>query len=1222
MKFKSDIEVQAGLRDSLGSIGTSGQVLSSTGSNVSWINQNEIAHTVSNEVKAGVAINKGQAVYVTGADGTNIIVGLASNTSEATSSKTLGLIDATVAINGFANVVEIGRLAGLNTIGANTGDPVWLGVNGNLIYGLANKPYAPAHLVFIGIVTRVNANNGEIFVNVQNGFELKEIHDVDIITNVPINGDVLGYDGTLWVNKTIAEWLGYTPAPESGSANYIQNQFASAQSANMWISGNVKATGDFEQTGNNVFVNTSYDMYLQTNASGTGIIFRTSGATERMRITSTGNVGIGTTSPNIGGWGKAVTLQGTGNAAFEATDGTVRTSLIAAAGSAGYVSTDTDHPLLFRTNSAERMRITNTGNVGIGTTSPNEKLEVLGAIRLTRTDDTAQFCTIQSTSVSGFLSTSFRPYAGAGLYGEYRFDAKDSTGGTITPLYINTLGNIGIGTTSPTQKLEVIGTSYFSNDIYVGANKGIFFSGNGAYNTGIYSSGGDFLFQTSGVEKMRLNSSGNVGIGTSSPGDKLVISGTNVFARVSNSSAGDGGIKISYQNSDTHGLHLLYNPGSAISYIDNTYPISSGQVYGDVYFRQNVGGTMTPRLSIKADSGNVGIGTTGPVSSLQVSKDQAADTAITVTNAGTVGSTTSMSFVLQEAGTPLGWFRRYRDGSGLNEIGFSNDLSFSGNIATTKVERMRIAASGNVGIGTSSPGDALEVNGNVFANGFNSIGTLTRYNTLGGVSMVGLAGNPYAILQAYSDAGGTGKSLAINPSGGNVGIGTNSPGYKLDVNGTISNNSAQNIIYASYDAVAALFQRVGTYGPIIQIGRSGVSNSTTIDYPADGTFAVSTAGSEKMRITSSGNVGIGTSSPYSKLDVSGAISMNGAYFAANNATYTQIYKAQSNSVGLYIGGAGDPQNYYDNTQHFFRSSGGGATYAIIDSSGNVGIGTTSPAQKLDVVGNIKVGDGGGASLINFNASSYGALQIGGSTKLTVNTGVSVGSSYGTTAAPSDGMIIQGNVGIGTTSPNAKLDVNGDALINQLTIGQGPVVGQGNTALGKGALGSMVGGKANIAVGSNANSDNDVTGLTVIGVDLNVNPAGSALTQNSLVIGQYNALNYSTQYPHIYAPDKVNCPNGNTTTDVIAVDYSVYTAIFMEYSIFNSAGDQFRAGTYTAAFKSTGTVVDDDNQTVVYSGTTLSATFTTSISGSVATIQLRNQDSDTYDIRVTARLLMR
>ena len=182
--------------------------------------------TVKHEVKAGVAINKGQAVYVSSSDGTNMIVSKASNASEATSSKTMGLLETTLAINGKGNVVTEGLLAGLDTTGAtNPGDPVWLGVDGNLIYGLANKPYAPAHLVFIGIVTRINANNGEIFVKVQNGFELKEIHDVDLITTTPVNGHILGYNGTLWVNKTIAGWLGYTPADAANIPSRTETVF-------------------------------------------------------------------------------------------------------------------------------------------------------------------------------------------------------------------------------------------------------------------------------------------------------------------------------------------------------------------------------------------------------------------------------------------------------------------------------------------------------------------------------------------------------------------------------------------------------------------------------------------------------------------------------------------------------------------------------------------------------------------------------------------------------------------------------------------------------------------------------------------------------------------------------------------------------------------------------------------------------------------------------------
>lgn len=169
--------------------------------------------TLQHEVKAGVALTKGQAVYVTSADGTNMIVSKASNASEATSSKTLGLIAQDLSINGKGFVITEGLLSGLNTMAAGTeGDPVWLGTDGNLIYGLGSKPYAPAHLVFIGIVTRKNANNGEIFVKVQNGFELQELHNVQI-TSTPSDNTVLAYETatSLYKMKSIPTLLGYTP---------------------------------------------------------------------------------------------------------------------------------------------------------------------------------------------------------------------------------------------------------------------------------------------------------------------------------------------------------------------------------------------------------------------------------------------------------------------------------------------------------------------------------------------------------------------------------------------------------------------------------------------------------------------------------------------------------------------------------------------------------------------------------------------------------------------------------------------------------------------------------------------------------------------------------------------------------------------------------------------------------------------------------------------------
>jgi hypothetical protein len=160
-------------------------------------------------VKNGASsLTKGQPVYISSADGTNIIISAAGNGSEATSSKTIGLVTTALSANAMGVVITNGLLSGLNTSGAGAaGDPVWLGPSGTLVYGLAAKPVAPAHLVYIGIVTKKNASTGEILVNPQNGFELDELHNV-LITS-PTNGQSLTYETSsgLWKNSTPASSL-------------------------------------------------------------------------------------------------------------------------------------------------------------------------------------------------------------------------------------------------------------------------------------------------------------------------------------------------------------------------------------------------------------------------------------------------------------------------------------------------------------------------------------------------------------------------------------------------------------------------------------------------------------------------------------------------------------------------------------------------------------------------------------------------------------------------------------------------------------------------------------------------------------------------------------------------------------------------------------------------------------------------------------------------------
>ena len=126
---------------------------------------------------SGSTITKGQVVYVTGADGTNALIGLSSASTEATSSKTLGIAANTMTNNAFGYVIENGQLSNIDTSAATAGSSVWLG-NTPGSYVFNTPPAEPSHSVYLGVVTKANSSTGEILVKVQNGYELDELHNV------------------------------------------------------------------------------------------------------------------------------------------------------------------------------------------------------------------------------------------------------------------------------------------------------------------------------------------------------------------------------------------------------------------------------------------------------------------------------------------------------------------------------------------------------------------------------------------------------------------------------------------------------------------------------------------------------------------------------------------------------------------------------------------------------------------------------------------------------------------------------------------------------------------------------------------------------------------------------------------------------------------------------------------------------------------------------------
>jgi hypothetical protein len=156
-----------------------------------------------------VTITKVQPVYLYQASGNKATVKLAYNTSDAGSAKTLGLAAEDITSNHTGFVICQGVLAGINTGSYNEGDTLYLGATAGTL--TATKPYAPNHLVYVGVVEKANNGAGQIYVKPQNGYELDEIHNVDAKNPNDKDGIFYNISNSLWEHKSISDVLGYTP---------------------------------------------------------------------------------------------------------------------------------------------------------------------------------------------------------------------------------------------------------------------------------------------------------------------------------------------------------------------------------------------------------------------------------------------------------------------------------------------------------------------------------------------------------------------------------------------------------------------------------------------------------------------------------------------------------------------------------------------------------------------------------------------------------------------------------------------------------------------------------------------------------------------------------------------------------------------------------------------------------------------------------------------------
>ena len=227
----------------------------------------------------GATLTKGTAVYISGATGQISTVSKALATSDATSAQTLGLITANLANNTNGNVTLIGSLTNIDTSAYTDGAQLYLSPTtaGTLT---ATKPYAPQHLVYVAVVEHAHPSLGKLFVKVQNGYEMDELHDVS--AQSPANNDGLFYNTTtsLWEKKSIVTALGYTPYNATNPSGYTTNTGTVTSvggtgtvsgltlTGSVTTSGNLTLGGTLSLTSGNVTTALGYTPYDAANPTG------------------------------------------------------------------------------------------------------------------------------------------------------------------------------------------------------------------------------------------------------------------------------------------------------------------------------------------------------------------------------------------------------------------------------------------------------------------------------------------------------------------------------------------------------------------------------------------------------------------------------------------------------------------------------------------------------------------------------------------------------------------------------------------------------------------------------------------------------------------------------------------------------------------------------------------------------------------------------------------
>ena len=1047
------------LLDSNNNRGSEGQILSTTSTGIDWVDANSVPGT-------GLWVTSGNSIY--NSNSGNIGIGTASPAKQlvvrssapwirieedSASNKRLDLwVDPTSAI-GYIGANQSAQQLSFQT---GSSDRIRILNNGNVGIGTT----APgAKLVISGGGGAISDNGFQI--NSSYGFNGTGVLEINpsATSHIPLsilskNGqtanlvNVTSFGGTAGnlfnVQSSGNVGIGTTnPGAKLDvagdirtSSNFIADN-ATLGSLSLRISGTETGRLDnFNSALRLINFHASSETIVQGNGNislnsvGSSNIKLSTANTERMRIDSDGNVGIGTTAP-----GEKLVIAG-GVLAYGDTSSI-------GSGTSYYLGNNPNSRDIVFTRVAnaelgigrynggwyETMRFDADGNVGIGTTSPSRLLDVDG---------------IQGWSEGTNVEKAYLNPTGTGTdfnllgdNGDIRFDSRAGSNS-----YINT-GNVGIGTTSPDSLLEISTTDGTKNFVKLtsgagGVNPTLVFEKSAAeqgviqyirngdlkiYNTD--SDGGVMLSGSSATNyDMYINNSGNVGIGTTSPGSRKL------------SVVKDTGITAGF-NDITEFLDTTLGGGGSVSL--NVGRENSSKNLGKMAFKYVSSGSNSNALNFgfyDADnlmtiqaSGNVGIGTDSPANRLVVETSTAGDYAALINN---THSTTGYGLLARTASTGTSAYA-------LAARAGASDIFV-------------VRADGNVGIGTTSPQSLLHL------THANPILLLEEIDQIADAKRWGIQSETSILkFRAFNDALTTAVDVVSMTRTGNVGIGATSPASKLNVASTGANaysptldsasnmKGIRNVLTSNADDMVGIYfatgsSTTGTHWSGITGSRSDNAShwGTQLNfYTHNNDVANLNHATQKMVIKGNGNIGIGNDDPGAKLDVKGNYG-DVIKAVSGSQNITTNFVAPSTGSGLNsIISTGGKLNIGTSDAQIFNLTTNSLSRISILSDGKVGIGTTSPSQKLEVAGSVAV-TGTNVTVANasnpyiyINDTNAGAgifQQEGNTTRIGSDSNTQVVLVQNNATAVT--IDTSKNVGIGTTSPDYKLEVNGTLGVNR------------------------------------------------------------------------------------------------------------------------------------------------------------------------------------------------